>query len=198
VGRDFEVAAGNQAVMEHPRLETGRLLLRRLETGDAAQVQALANDYDVARMVTPMPFPYRLQDAQNWIVMTHAEMDTKSSYAFGIVLKSTQQVIGSVEVGNEFRNRRGELGYWIGKPYWGQGYATEAARRVVQFGFEVLGLNRIFATHYPHNPASGRVMEKIGMTYEGMMRGHVLKWGEAVDLYFYSILRDDYERAKGA
>lgn len=177
-----------------PILETERLLMRRLEMTDAERVQQLASDRDIAKMVTPMPHPYMLQDAKSWILLTHSEIETKTAFAFGIILKSENALIGSIEVGNEMRNRRGELGYWVGKPYWGQGYVTEAVRRVVKFGFETLGLNRIFATHFVQNPASGRVMQKIGMSYEGTMRGHVLKWGESTDLCFYSILREEYDK----
>jgi [ribosomal protein S5]-alanine N-acetyltransferase len=194
MGRNPEMAAGKALVIGYPRLKTERLLLRRLETDDAERVQALANVHDIARMITPMPYPYTLDEARDWITLTHSEMAMKSAYAFAIVLQSTGELIGAVEVGNEFRNQRGELGYWMGKPYWGHGYMTEAARRVLQFGFETLGLNRVYATHYTSNPASGRVMQKIGMTYEGTLRGHVLKWGEPVDLVCYSILRQEFDR----
>jgi RimJ/RimL family protein N-acetyltransferase len=196
MGRNPEMAAGKALVNNYPRLETERLILRRLELDDAERVQSLANDRDIACMVTPMPHPYHLQDARDWIALTQAEMDMKTSFAFAVVLKSTNELIGDVEVGNETVNRRGEMGYWVGKAYWGHGYMSEAARRVVQFAFEVVGLNRVFATHYPRNPASGRVMQKIGMTYEGTLRGHVLKWGEPVDLCMYSILREEWERGK--
>ena len=87
---------------------------------------------------------------------------------------------------------RAELGYWIGKPYWGQGYCTEAARATLDFGFEQLGLNRIFAHHFARNPASGRVMQKIGMTREGRLRQHVKKWDAFEDLELYGILKDHW------
>jgi len=77
----------------------------------------------------------------------------------------------------EADHRRAELGYWIGVPYWGKGYATEAARSVVNYGFSTLELHRIFASHVPANPASGRVLTKIGMRHEGRLLGHILKWG---------------------
>jgi len=191
MGRNTETTPG-YAVTEAPILETERLIIRRLKMTDSARVQLLANDYDIARMVTLMPHPYTLQDAQSWIALTHTEMDMKSSFAFGIVLKSEDVLVGSIKVGSEMLNRRSELGYWVGKAYWGQGYMTEAAGRAVQFGFEVLGLNRIFATHHRPNIASGRVMQKIGMTYEGTLRGHVIKMGQSVDLCMYSILREEW------
>ncbi|HKB78454.1 MAG TPA: GNAT family protein, partial [Thermoanaerobaculia bacterium] len=81
-----------------------------------------------------------------------------------------------------------------GVPYWGLGYATEAAGAVVRFGFESLSLNRIFACHFVRNPASGRVLRKLGMQHEGTMRQHVRKWDEYVDLEYYAILHQDYIR----
>ena len=84
-----------------------------------------------------------------------------------------------------------ELGYWIGVPYWGQGFATEAARAVVGYGFEMLGLNRIYAHHMTRNPSSGRVLERIGMRREGVLRERVLKWGRFEDVVIYAVLRSD-------
>lgn len=89
-----------------------------------------------------------------------------------------------------------ELGYWLGKPYWNRGYATEAARAMVEYGFEELELNRIQARHMEHNPASGRVMEKIGMKYEGTLRQATYRFGEYHDLLMYAILRSEYEDAR--
>ena len=82
-----------------------------------------------------------------------------------------------------------EIGYWIGKPHWGKGYCTEAVTALVQYGFDSLGFERIFATHFRKNPASGRVMQKAGMKFEGRLRHHVKKWGEFYDLEVYSLLR---------
>jgi len=179
-------------------LETERLILRPPELTDAARIQALADDPDVAGMLTPMPYPYTLESAQSWIRLGHAEIESGESYPFVIIRKADNLLIGAVEVGNEVRHQRGEMGYWLGKAYWGQGYVTEAARRVVQFGFEVVGLHRIFATHYAHNPASGRVMQKIGMQYEGTLRGHIVKWDKPVDLLMYAILQDEWQPSQSS
>ena len=91
------------------------------------------------------------------------------------------------------RHRRAEIGYWLGVPYWGQHYMSEAARRVVAFGFTALGLNRIEATCFPWNPASAGVMRNSGMTYEGRLRAYVCKQGKAEDIEMYAILRDEWE-----
>jgi RimJ/RimL family protein N-acetyltransferase len=80
-------------------------------------------------------------------------------------------------------------------PYWGNGYATEAGQSVVRYGFEQIKLNRIFAHHFRHNPASGKVLRKLGMKYEGCMRQHVLKSGQFIDLELYAILREEIHSA---
>ncbi len=85
-----------------------------------------------------------------------------------------------------------EMGYWIGVPFWGRGYCTEAAQRVIEYGFEDLNLNRIQGTHYTDNPASGRVMVKLGMAYEGCRRQHTRKDGAFKDINLYGLLRQDW------
>ena len=90
-------------------------------------------------------------------------------------------------------HQHAELGYWIGVPYWGQGYATEASRELLRYGFEDLGLHRIFASHFKHNPASGRILVKLGMRYEGCQREHLRKWDRFVDSELYGILRQEWK-----
>ena len=89
-----------------------------------------------------------------------------------------------------------EMGYWIGKPYWGQGYAAEASLAVLAYGFDQLGLHRIWARHMRRNPASGRVMQKMGMLYEGCMCQHVKKWDEFEDVLIYACLKSECEATK--
>jgi RimJ/RimL family protein N-acetyltransferase len=92
----------------------------------------------------------------------------------------------------ERRFNQAELGYWIGKPFWNRGYATEAAIAVIRFGFASLDLNRIASRHFSRNPASGRVMQKAGLRHEGTARQSMIKWGKYEDLQLYAILREDW------
>ncbi|MFB2772525.1 GNAT family N-acetyltransferase, partial [Pelatocladus sp. BLCC-F211] len=103
---------------------------------------------------------------------------------------------GAIGLGINQKHNHAELGYWIGKPFWGNGYCTEAAQEVLRYGFEKLGLHRICASHFAHNPTSGRVMQKIGMTYEGCRRQHTLKWGEYIDVMEYGILKSEWQNLK--
>ena len=102
-------------------------------------------------------------------------------------------MIGGAGLRVDEANHNAELGYWIAVPHWGHGYATEAARAMVGYGFEQLGLNRIFASHFGHNPASGRVLQKVGMRHEGCQRQHIRKWDQLVDLELYGMLRAEWK-----
>jgi [ribosomal protein S5]-alanine N-acetyltransferase len=84
------------------------------------------------------------------------------------------------------------LGYWIGKDFWNKGYGTEAACAVLKYGFKVMGLHRIHAHHFGSNPASGKIMQKLGMTYEGTKRQHIKKWDKFEDAVVYGILKNEF------
>jgi ribosomal-protein-alanine N-acetyltransferase len=175
-----------------PTLETERLILRPFDLSDAPMVQLLAGDEAIASTTLIIPHPYEDGLAEEWI-RTHPEAFEKGKFInFAIVLKVSGELIGAIGLTLNQEHVHAELGYWIGKPYWNQGYCTEAAREVIRYGFESLSLNRIHAMHLSQNPASGKVMRKIGMRYEGARRQHVLKWGSFEDVELYGILRDEY------
>ena len=108
------------------------------------------------------------------------------------ITDSSAVLVGAISLRLELGHERAELGYWIGVPYWGRGYATEAAGAMVGYGFNELGLNRIHARHLARNPASGRVLEKAGLTHEGFHRAHILKNGRFEDIHSFAVLRADY------
>jgi RimJ/RimL family protein N-acetyltransferase len=114
-----------------------------------------------------------------------------------IVLKDKGKVIGScgIQVSNP-ENREGWIGYCLNRSYWGKGYATETARGLIKFGFEQLGLHRLFATCNPANSASAHVLEKSGMKREGHLREHKWSKGKWRDSYLYAILEQDWEEQK--
>lgn len=178
---------------ERPSLQTERLILRPFRLADAAGVQRLAGDREVASTTLNIPHPYEDGLAEQWIGTHQEEYEQSRGVVFAVVLRSEQVLIGAIGLVINQRYERAELGYWVGKPYWNQGYGTEAARAVLQYGFEVLRLHRIHASHLKRNPASGRVMQKIGMTYEGCSRQHVKKWGVFEDLERYGILKSEHK-----
>ncbi len=175
-----------------PSLETNRLLLRPFSLNDAAGVQRLAGDYDVASTTLRIPHPYEDGIAEQWIE-THATAYAKGNSAtFAIELKSTREFVGGIALVIFRGANRGELGYWVGKPYWGQGICTEATRAVLGYAFNELKLNRVSAEHMTRNPGSGRVMQKVGMKYEGTLRQNLKKWDRYEDMVVYGILSSEF------
>lgn len=173
-------------------LETDRLRLRPFQLEDAQAVRELAGDYEIAKTTLNIPHPYPEGAAEEWILSQSTAVATGTGRHFAIVLKANDMYIGSMGLGIHRTHQRAEIAYFIGRPYWGKGYATEAAQQVLRYGFTELGLHRIFAFAFTDNPASTRVMEKIGMTYEGTLVGHVCKWGEMKDLAAYGIIASDW------
>jgi len=178
-------------------LQTERLLLRPFALADAPAVQRLAGERAIADTTLNIPHPYEDGMAEEWIGTHQAKFNAGELANFAVVLRATGELIGAIGLVVSRRFDRAELGYWIGRPYWQQGYCTEAARAVLAYGFTALQLNRIHATHLRRNPASGRVMEKIGMTKEGLLRQHAKKWDRYEDLVQYGILREEWQQAGG-
>jgi len=174
-------------------LTTERLLLRNYTLADAPAMHRLIGAREVAQNTLRIPHPYPFEEAERWIA-SHDALRANGEHVFAVVIRATEDLAGTVGLHVKADHNHAELGYWIGVPYWGLGYATEAAGAVVRFGFESLSLNRIFACHFVRNPASGRVLRKLGMQHEGTMRQHVRKWDEYVDLEYYAILHQDYIR----
>jgi len=180
--------------MSIPTLRTPRLVLRPFTLDDAPVVQHLAGAYEVASTTLNMPHPYEDGMAEAWIKTHEAACDAGE----GVVLAMTSKddgVIGALGLSLTPAHRRGELGYWIGRPYWNRGYATEAGKALLGWAFDALELNRIQAQHFTRNPASGRVVHKIGMEFEGIRRQHFLRFGEFEDVTVYAILRSDRPRS---
>ena len=172
-----------------PKLETERLILRPFELSDAAEIQRLAGDFSVADTTLNIPHPYPDGEAEKFISDTATKYERGELVSFAVTLKSGGALIGAQTLGLVPRFRQAELGYWIGQPFWGNGYATEAARAVVAFGFQNRALHKIKATYFARNPASGCVMKKVGLVQEGLLREHVLKWDRFEDIVICGIVR---------
>jgi RimJ/RimL family protein N-acetyltransferase len=172
-------------------LVTARLALRPFELTDAPLVEALAGDADVARTAF-VPHPYPPGSAQGWIAAEREVAAQGQRYTFAIVRSADGQLVGCVLLMLAPKHSRAALGYWIGRPYWGQGYATEAAARVMAYAFEDLGLNRVAAQAMRRNRASTRVLEKVGMAHEGVLRQGIYHWGAFEDVDMYGVLQADY------
>jgi RimJ/RimL family protein N-acetyltransferase len=175
-----------------PLIETPRLRLRPYVPGDAPDVQRLAGDPAVARTTLLIPHPYPDGAAAAWIGTHAAQWTAQESLVLAITLRRSGELLGSIGLVFQVAHEKADLGYWIGVPYWNQGYTTEAVRAVLDYGFRTLGLNRIEAHYMAHNPASGRVMEKAGLRREGLIPQGVKKDGVFRDVIFHGILRRDW------
>lgn len=144
--------------------------------------------------VLHIPHPYPQGQAEKWIAKCQRQAKKGKAAVFAILPKQDTEMIGVIELTINPVHQHAELGYWLGKSYWNQGYCTEAVRAAIHFGFTMLGLNRIYANHFKRNHASGRVLEKIGMQYEGCSRQHFKKNNIFEDSVRYGLLREDFMR----
>lgn len=175
-----------------PTIRTARLLLGTFESEDAPDLQRMAGAREIADTTVSIPHPYGLDHALAWIGNQRRESVRGRATNFAIRLLSGSPLIGSASLRDiDQEHHQAELGFWIGRDWWGQGYASEAAAAVIRFGFETLGLNRICAHHMARNPAAGRVLFHVGMKQEGLLRERVTKWGVYEDVVIYAILRTD-------
>jgi RimJ/RimL family protein N-acetyltransferase len=183
-----------RAESEFPRLVTARLLVRPFEAADGPTVERLAGAREVADTTLTIPHPYPAGGAVEWIA-THAdEWERRERLSLAICERaSPTEILGAIGLGLAMSHARAEIGYWIGIPSWGRGYATEAARAVVSYAFDDLGLHRVQGRHLLRNPASGRVMQKLGMRLEGVHRDLYRRWGQFEDVAVYAVLAHEWE-----
>jgi ribosomal-protein-alanine N-acetyltransferase len=175
-------------------LRTERLILRPFELSDAKIVQQKAGDKAIAETTVNIPHPYPDGLAEEWISTHQPKFESGELINYAITLEKTGELIGAVGLVVNKRFNHAELGFWIDKDFWGKGYATEAARAVMDYGFNKFGLHKIFAHHMTKNPASGKVMKKLGMHEEGSLRQHVLRSDKCEDVVLYGVLKDDWDK----
>ena len=170
-----------------PAIETERLLLRRLEMADAEDIFEWVSDPQVTTYLF-WRVHQSIEDSRDFVAWVTAD----DFACWGVVLTENSKVIGNCFLYNvNFEHKRAEIAFNIARKYWGRGYATETAQAIVQFGFEGWHLNRIEGTCMVENRASARVMEKVGMTLEGVLRKYVYTKGRFHDMKLYSILRNE-------
>jgi len=189
---------GTGPMNAQPTILTRRLVLRPFVIADAKDVMRLAGDKSIAANTLNIPHPYQAGMAEEWIASHPGKFEKGELANFAITLAADQSLIGAIGLTIVPAHFRAELGYWIGRPFWGNGFATESGKAVLKYGFETLGLERIHAGHFSNNPASGKVMEKLGMRHEGALRKHVFKSGEFIDLENYAVLKEEFQTLAGA
>lgn len=158
-------------------LQTERLILRPLRLDDAPAIQSECGNWNVARMLSPVPYPYPDGLAEEWIASDVKGRASGGAVRFALVYEAALIGVMGLERQGPLCPGTGhfELGYWLGERWWGRGLATEAARRVVAFAFEELAVEELLSGHFQDNPASGRVLQKCGFRDAGDM----MLWSEA-------------------
>jgi len=174
-----------------PTLETDRLILRQFLDSDSTELKQLASAREIAEG-TFLPHPYEDGFAEDFIEKQRREYKNGSLINFAIEIKDIRRLAGSIGIGIDRKVNHGEIGFWIGVPYWGNGYCTEAAIKVMNYGFNVCGLDRIYAFHFKGNTASGNVLKKIGMRYEGVVKGEYWHLGKLKDTEHFGITKTEY------
>ena len=177
-------------------LRTPHLLLRSIERGDIPAIVRLAGAREIAATTISIPHPYTEGDAQRFLANADDNFRVGRSVTFAVTISPGGELCGAVGLAIAPAQERAELGYWIGIPYWGQGFATEAARAVIAFGFETLRLNRIHASHFVGNMASQRRRQRQRRTREPRSRALPEKWSRFIDLENYGMLASEFRGAK--
>ncbi len=175
-----------------PEIKTERLILTELKTEDIRDIVKYASNKKISDFTLNLPHPYCDKDAIYWINLAHQGLKSGTNYIFAIRLKEGSKFIGGIGLGVEKRFNRAEIGYWVAEPFWRKGMATEAAKAIIEFGFNELELNKLTSSHLAKNPVSGKVMQNSGMIKEGELKEHILKNSEYHDLVLYGLTKKQY------
>jgi [ribosomal protein S5]-alanine N-acetyltransferase len=175
-----------------PNLETEHFNLRKINENDIAAIFNYGSNPNVSKQVS-WETHETVADASVFVEMILKGYAEGTKVLWGLELKSTGKLVGTIDfVTIQERHRKAEIGYVLSEECWGKGYMTEAARRIIAFGFEELQLERIQARCFVENEGSARVMEKVGMSFEGTMRNAMCAKGKFHDLKMYAIVSGDY------
>ncbi|MEK6952154.1 MAG: GNAT family protein [Nanoarchaeota archaeon] len=181
------------------KIETRRLILRRIEKKDIPDLIQNINNLNVSRYLLVVPYPYTLKDARWWVehCKETEKEKTRNDYSFNIELKSEKKIIGSIGLTHvDSFQGTAEVGYWLGEKYWRQGMMSEALTVILNLAFEKLKLRRINLFAYKENKASNALARKFDFIYEGMKRMAVRakSTGKIHDENIYGLLKEEWKR----
>lgn len=178
--------------MVFPELSTQRLRLGKIRVSDIPTIVTYANNRNIADNTLNLPNPYHEENAVFWMNMQIQGFQKKQNYIFAIFIKETDKFIGGIGLHIDANHNKAEMGYWIGEPNWNNGFASEAGKEILKYGFKVLELNKIYATHFLQNKASEKVLKKIGMQKEATLKQHYNKNGTYIHVGQYCLLQSEY------
>lgn len=174
--------------MRTPIIKTDRFILRPWRSTDAASLARHINHPKIALYTISIPYPYSLQEARSWLRRrTNKQQNASISLYWAIEIDG--QAVGGISLKDIIKGHKAELGYWLAAAYWGQGIMTEAAKEIKEFAFNNLKLKRLWAGCFDINPASRRVLEKLGFELEGVLRKAHKKNGRFVNDCILSIVK---------
>jgi RimJ/RimL family protein N-acetyltransferase len=176
-----------------PIIETERLALTALMPADTDEIRAIMDDQLVSDNTLTLQYPYTRDHAIAFIERIRSGIESGTEVCFSIRLRDSKTLVGTIGQTLTTIHQRAELGYIVGKDFRGNGYATEACRGFLGYSFGVLGLHKVTAAWYTDNPASGRILEKLGFANEGIVREHFFRGGRWRDSVTMGLLRQDYE-----
>jgi RimJ/RimL family protein N-acetyltransferase len=174
--------------MKQPVLKGKGFILRPYRKGDEVSLQKNINHRYIYRYTMNIPYPYSMKDANEWIQKCLKNQKNKKLGRFIFAIDINSEVVGAVGF-QKPDTHKSEIGYWLNKKYWNRGIMTQALKLVTKFGFEKIGLRRIFATTFVQNKASRRVLEKSGYKLEGIMRKYHKKDNKFIDAAMYAKVR---------
>jgi len=181
----------NLLIVKHNQLESERILLRPISIDDADDMYEYTSDEETTRFIYE---PHTDLEQTKSFIANYFVKEPIGKYA--IVLKESNKMIGTIEFRIHEWNKSGELGFTLNRRYWGNGYMTEAGKLILKLAFDDLGLERVYAAHEVKNSASGKVLSRLGMEFEGILRKSEMIKGALVDSAYYSILKNEYFNVK--
>ncbi len=171
--------------MKIPVIESKQFILRPFKQKDAQSLKKYINNEKIYKNTLHIPYPYTIKDARKWLKKVLKQRKKKNPNQINFAIDMDSQVVGSIGL-KEIEGHKAELGYWLAEKHWGKGIMTEAVKIVTNFGFDKLGLRRIYAYVFTFNKGSIRVLEKAGYKQEGILKKHVKKEDKFMDDYLFA------------
>ena len=176
-----------------PVLATANLRLRAFELSDISQLKAIANEHHVADTTIDVPHPFTAAYARQWVESHAGLWERRRSVHWAVSLLADDRLVGYTGLEHiDLLNRQAELSFWIGRGMECRGYATEAAQAALAFAFSTLEMNRVGAFHLARDIVAARILSKIGMQQEGLLRQRVCKWDQFEDVCVSGMLKSEW------
>ena len=169
-------------------IKSKRFIIRPYKKGDEESLQKNINDKAVYRYTLRIPCPYTMKEAKKWISQCVKSKKRINKKEIHFAIDADREVIGGIGF-IKIEKHKAEIGYWLGKKYWNKGIMTKAVKLMTDFGFKKLKLKRVYATVFPKNKASVRILEKSNYKLEGLMSKHHKKNGKYFDALLYARIK---------